>query len=439
MNLKLVLNELKKFYKNKKGSIINFKFPKEIKTILDLSLDTKINDDEYIKIINKIIIFSIKSHKNMFFNQLFGGTNEYVALADMIVSMLNTSMYTYEMAPVFSIMETIISKKVLSKFNIPNGDLLMLPGGSMCNMYAIHLAQYYKYKDYNKKGCNKKRYILISDKAHYSFIKGAMFTGIGIDSIIKIKTINNKIDIIDLYCKIEEYKPFLIVATAGTTVFGCFDNINKICDICNEKNIWIHIDASYGGGCIFSKKKYLLNGIEKANSITWNPHKSLSVSQQCSIFMVNDKFILQNCFTQNIDYLFGHELYEENLDSGNKYIQCGRKVDVFKLWTIWKIYGDEKFGENINDCIDCAINLYNKMINTNYICLAKPEYTALCFKCIQGTKNISYRIKQEILQSGEICLSYQRNGDFLRIVFTKKVNINNVLKILDFHMNKLKN
>lgn len=77
--------------------------------------------------------------------------------------------------------------------------------------------------------------------------------------------------------------PFMVTATAGTTVFGAFDPINPIADICDKHHLWLHIDAAWGGGLLMSEKfRYKFEGIQRADSVTWNPHKMMNVLLQCS-------------------------------------------------------------------------------------------------------------------------------------------------------------
>lgn len=124
----------------------------------------------------------------------------------------------------------------------------------------------------------------------------------------------------------------------GTTVRGAFDPIDEIADVCKKYNLWLHIDAAWGGGLIFSQKhRSKLNGIERANSIIINPHKLLAVPQQCSLLLVKDKNILHRCHSRGAEYLFQKDkYYDKSYDHGDKYLQCGRKCDVYKFWLMWK-------------------------------------------------------------------------------------------------------
>lgn len=114
-----------------------------------------------------------------------------------------------------------------------------------------------------------KLVLFTSELAHYSTKKMAAFMGIGSDNCIPVKTDSaGKIDVPDLELKINQSlddgaTPFLVTATAGTTVYGAFDPIVEISTLCKRYNLWLHVDAAWGGGALMSKKhRHLLSGIE---------------------------------------------------------------------------------------------------------------------------------------------------------------------------------
>uniref|UniRef100_A0A0N5C2L3 Glutamate decarboxylase n=2 Tax=Strongyloides papillosus TaxID=174720 RepID=A0A0N5C2L3_STREA len=88
-------------------------------------------------------------------------------------------------------------------------------------------------------------------------------------------------------CKENGLYPFFVNATAGTTVYGAFDPLNEITNICKKYNIWFHVDAAWGGDLLLSPEfRWKLQGVEKANSVSWNPHKLMGSLLQCSSFFV---------------------------------------------------------------------------------------------------------------------------------------------------------
>lgn len=171
----------------------------------------------------------------------------------------------------------------------------------------------------------------------------------------------------DLAAKIEsvlstDRRPFFVNATAGTTVQGSFDNLREIADVCERHSIWMHVDACLGGSVILSERnKHLLSGIARANSIAWNPHKSLGVPLQCSMFLVREKGLLDACNSAQAQYLFQQDkFYDVSYDTGDKSVQCGRKVDVFKFWLMLRARGMAGLGRRLDRCMALSKYLFSE-------------------------------------------------------------------------------
>ncbi len=447
MDLHIILKEIEKYYDTEHDKVVIFKNPHALKKIIDLVLDNLIsNDTDVIKILETVIKYSTKTNHPMFLNQLFKGTDKYGAISDLIVSLLNTSMYTYEMAPVFSLMEEEIGKHIKSIFKFNDGDIIFSPGGSLSNITAIHAARYKYQKNLSQElgwtnRSQKRALIFVSEDSHYSLIKGVSFLGLGYDSIVKIPCKNGRmiphklkeqIKLTTLTGKI----PLMIVATAGSTVLGAFDPIYDIAMICKQYNIWLHVDASWGGTVIFSKKyRHLLKGIGNADSLTWNPHKMLRISQQCSVLLIRDRKVSENCNKleyDDVDYLF-----QSSSDIGNKYLQCRRRVDILKLWLELKIKGVIKFGENVDKLYKLAEIFKNKIKkHKNFkLVLEDTDCTNVCFW--YKSPKITKLIQNKMLKEGKILISCQSSKsmnlfDFFRIPFIDtELNENDLDKILN--------
>lgn len=112
--------------------------------------------------------------------------------------------------------------------------------------------------------------MFVSEDAHYSSEKLASFMGMGMDNVYKVKTDNRGKMMVDhLESEVsrafnEGALPFMVVATAATTVLGAFDPIDQISDVCKKHNMWLHVDAAWGGGVLLSKKyRHLVKGIDR--------------------------------------------------------------------------------------------------------------------------------------------------------------------------------
>ncbi|XP_073534745.1 glutamate decarboxylase 1-like isoform X2 [Phyllobates terribilis] len=317
--------------------------------------------------------YGVKTAHPRYFNQLFSGLDMVGLAGEWLTATANTNMFTYEIAPVFIIMEWILIKKMheLIGWKEIDADGIFSPGGTISNLYSILIARYKFFPIVKTKGMAALPRIVLftSEHSHYSFQKASAVLGIGLENVIAVRCDERgKMMSSDLEEKIMAEKkkghvPFYVSATAGTTVYGAFDPFDKIADICEKYGLWMHVDAAWGGGLLLSKKhRTKLSGIERANSVTWNPHKMMGVPLQCSTILFREKGLLQACNESCANYLFQPDKqYDISYDTGDKTIQCGRHVDVFKLWLMWKAKGSYGFELQINKCLENAEYLYKKL------------------------------------------------------------------------------
>lgn len=141
--------------------------------------------------------------------------------------------------------------------------------------------------------------VFTSADAHYSVKKLAAFLGIGYDNVYMVKVdARGKMIVSDLEVQIaraikEGAAPLMVSATAGTTVIGAFDPLREIAEVCKKHKLWLHVDAAWGGGALVSGTyRGLLDGIQFADSVTWNPHKLLAAPQQCSTLLLHHEGLL---------------------------------------------------------------------------------------------------------------------------------------------------
>ncbi|XP_017769157.1 PREDICTED: glutamate decarboxylase 1 [Nicrophorus vespilloides] len=313
-------------------------------------------------------------------------------------------------------------------------------------MYGLVLARHQRFPDIKTKGIASvpTLVILTSEESHYSIQKTAHWLGYGTDNVIKVKTDKNgKIIPHDLEMQIVECSragkiPIAVNATVGTTVLGAIDPLDDVADICKKYGIWMHVDACFGGSLIFSETHRIrLKGIERSDSIAWNAHKMLGAPLQCAIFITRHENLLQECNTTSANYLFQPDKYYDNAyDTGNKSIQCGRKVDAFKLWVMWKARGDEGFKERVDHLMDCA-RYFKESIDGREgfrLVLQQFESSNVCFyyipKSMRGLEEdkewwdrlylVAPRMKKLMVFDGAAMIGYsplKTMGNFWRINF----------------------
>ncbi|XP_055360805.1 glutamate decarboxylase 1-like isoform X2 [Betta splendens] len=364
--------------------------------------------------------YGVRTGHPRFFNQLSTGLDIVGLAGEWLTSTANTNMFTYEIAPVFVLMEQLTLKKMREIIGWPDGegDGIFSPGGAISNMYSVMIARYKFFPEVKTKGmaAAPRLVLFTSELSHYSIKKASAALGFGTENLILLNTDERgRVIPADLEAKVKEarqkgYVPMYVNATAGTTVYGAFDPINEIADICEKYNMWLHVDGAWGGGLLMSRKhRHKLNGVERANSVTWNPHKMMGVPLQCSAILVRERGVLQGCNSMCAGYLFQPDKqYDVTYDTGDKAIQCGRHVDIFKFWLMWKAKGTVGFEQHIDKCLDLSAYLYNK--------IKHREGFQMVFD-----GEVAPKIKAMMMESGTTMVGYQPQGDkvnFFRMVIS---------------------
>ena len=393
---------------------------------IDLSLQqSAMIDDEFKALLKSVLVSTPKTATSLFFNQLFGGRQSKAVLGDLLAVLLNNSMYTYKVAgPQVGIEQEIIrqSCKLVGYGSQSNGTFPT--GGSMSNYMALIMARDAKDPNSRFDGMTKQLVVYTSEESHYSNAKNASFAGIGKNNIRYIKADSNgKMIPAELENQIKkDIKnggiPTYVNATAGTTVLGAFDPIDKIADITERYNIWLHVDGAYCGSVIFSEKyKYLIKGVERSNSFSYNAHKMLGTPMTCSIILVNDKKQLHDSFSNEADYLYQTDGDDFNL--GKTSFQCGRRNDALKFWTLWKSVGTkglEKIVDQQFNLAKVALEYVNN--NPDYTVYSYDNSISICFnyKNIDPVTLCTALYEQQITVVGF--------GSFKKETFIRLVTIN---------------
>ena len=352
---------------------------KKLYESIDLSLNEgAMIDTNFKSLLKEVLISTPKTATNLFFNQLFGGRQSKAILGDLLAVMLNNSMYTYKVAgPQVGIEQEIIRQSCNLIGYGSNSNGTFPTGGSMSNYMALVMGRDAKDSTCRLNGMSKPLIIYTSKESHYSNAKNASFAGIGRNNIRYIKAdskgrmLPNKLEEQILKDIKNGGIPTYVNATAGTTVLGAFDPIDKIADITEKYNIWLHVDGAYCGSVIFSEKyKHLVKGVARSNSFSYNAHKMLGTPLTCSIILVNDKKHLHNSFSNDADYLYQTDGDDFNL--GKTSFQCGRRNDALKFWTLWKSLGTNGLKQIVEQQFDLA-DVALAYIRSN------PEYTLYSF------------------------------------------------------------
>lgn len=184
-------------------------------------------------------------------------------------------------------------------------------------------------------------------------------------------------------CRRDGLIPMAVVATAGTTDFGSIDPLPETAELCARYGAWMHVDAAYGCGLLVSRRRHLLDGIERADSVTVDYHKSFFQPVSSSAFLVRDRTTLRHV-TYHADYLNPRRMAEQRIPNQvDKSIQTTRRFDALKLWLTLRIMGARAVGELFDEVIDRAADAW-KLLHDDprFDVVVEPSLSTLVFRYV---------------------------------------------------------
>ncbi|MGB3295742.1 MAG: pyridoxal-dependent decarboxylase [Phormidesmis sp.] len=309
-------------------------------------------------------------------------------IGDFLVAALNNNMLSVEMSPVFSRLEPLVMQQMAARFGLGStAGGVMVSGGSLANLQALTVARNVAFDAVKTGvvGLGKQPVFFVSEVAHTSMQKAAMVMGLGSQAAITIRTnANSQLDINDLKDKLDgaqqaKQVPFAIVATAGTTVTGNIDPMAEMAHLAQTHQLWFHVDAAYGGALIFSPEhRHLLEGIEQADSVTFNPQKWLYIAKTCATLLFKDPDVLKHHFRILAPYMEDHSEWP-NL--GELTVQGTRHPDILKLWLSLQHLGSAGYAEIIRHNYAMTAQFVDAVRARPYLQLAgEPQMNLVCFR-----------------------------------------------------------
>ncbi|XP_044581560.1 glutamate decarboxylase isoform X1 [Cotesia glomerata] len=413
-----ILLDYVKTQNDRNSKVLEFHHPADLMRILDLEIpDNGLTLQQLLIDCSTTLKYQVKTGHPHFFNQLSCGLDVVSMAGEWLTATANTNMFTYEIAPVFILMEHVVLQKMRELIGWNTGDSILAPGGSISNLYAFLAARHKMFPQYKERGLaavGGQLVMFTSDQCHYSVKSCASVCGLGTDNCVMVpsdergRIIPSKLEELILERKARGHIPFFVNATAGTTVIGAFDPIAQIADICEKYKLWLHVDAAWGGGLLLSRKYRhpRLTGIERADSVTWNPHKLMGALLQCSTIHFKEEGLLISCNQMSAEYLFmTDKLYDVRYDTGDKVIQCGRHNDIFKLWLQWRAKGTEGFEKLMDRLMELSEYMVKriKQMSDRFYLILEPELVNVCFWYLPTrVRNMPHGPERERIL-GEIC------------------------------------
>ena len=318
----------------------------------------------------------------------------------------NQAPLLYKGSPPATILEKVVLSWFAEMFGYPDtwGGTLV-SGGTVANLMGMTVGRHIhapQIADEGMQALEKPLTVYVSDQGHMSVYRSAMLLGIGHKNVRSVPT--------DAACRmipeelrrmVEEdravgLQPYCVVAQAGAVSTGSVDPLHAIADICEELNLWLHVDASYGGAAMISNKlRPILDGIDRADSIAVDPHKWFFVPLECGITLFKNKKHQQATFIAKAVYLG----QETDWDLKNTNFQLSRQGRALKLWFTFKTYGVKRLAEIVERNHEHAKLFYRLTTESpNWETVCDVELSMACARFVPDNCETWSEVKLDNLQ-----------------------------------------
>jgi L-2,4-diaminobutyrate decarboxylase len=289
--------------------------------------------------------------------------------ADLAVSVLNQSMHAWEAGPFALELERRLVAELAGLAGYgPDAGGTITAGGSISNIMAMLVARDEAYTrrlgrstfDSGIAVPGVRPVVLCTETVHFSVDRGASIAGIGGDGIIRVPADDRGRMIPEEADRIlrelpGDQLPIMIFAVAGSTDFGWVDPLPELAEVARRHGVWLHADAAYGGGALFSDRlRGQFAGLELADSVTLDLHKFGWVPASAGIFLTRDADALRHLSAQQTSLNAPDDVAEGFVGRYGSSMQATRRCDALKIAATLREHGREGLGAMVDACHDLA-------------------------------------------------------------------------------------
>lgn len=318
--------------------------------------------------------------------------------AEAMLAAINTSVDTYDQSEVATLVERRLVQWASRHVGFAAGDGIFTSGGTQSNLQALFLARenvLRAHGDSTRRDFLSRLRVLTTDQTHFSVSRAAFVLGLDAEAVVTVDTdATGRMDaeaLAELLRDIDETGGIVmaVVATAGTTDLGVIDPLTSIADVCEASNVWMHVDAAYGGGLLWApRRRHLLAGIGRATSVTIDFHKTFFQPVSSSALLVRDVALFDPTIHHN-DYLNPEaeaQSAEAEPNQVDKSLQTTRRFDALKLWTTLRARGSDEIGTMIDTVCDLAAEV-REVLETqpDFEVLGASDLSTVLFRFVPAT------------------------------------------------------
>lgn len=313
-----------------------------------------------------------------------GGGLPHAALADLLTGVVNRYTGLWRPAPALVQLEVTVLRWLCEWVGYTDARAggLLTSGGSIANLCGVVAARQ------RSNTSDLRRLVCYSTaQAHSSVVKSVRTAGLRAS---QVRTVPHDdafaMDVAALEASIAADRsagraPFLIVANAGCTPVGAVDPLMELARVRDEQNLWLHVDGAYGGAFVLTERgRQTLRGIDRADSITLDPHKGLFLPYGTGAILVRDRATLRDAFTVSSSYLPEPDAHPDHWDFADMGPELSRPARGLRLWLPLKMHGAGAFRAQLNEKLDLAASACARVASLAHVrIVAAPALSLFAF------------------------------------------------------------
>jgi L-2,4-diaminobutyrate decarboxylase len=310
---------------------------------------------------------------------------------ESLTGAINNSLAVAEMSPAITAIERQLIRWMadLAGYGAEAGGTFT-SGGTEATFTALLAARARALPDAWENGIGSAApAVVYGENAHYAVTRAIGELGIGLRAGVVVPNRDFCMDAAALNKALEDLarkgrQIMAVVATAGSTPTGSFDDLESIGQVCEARGIWLHVDGAHGASALLSSRhRHRMKGIERARSIAWDPHKMMLLPLSAGMLVVRDERDLDQAFLQRAPYLFHGAENQPVPDQGVRSFACSRRADALKAWVALLRYGADGIGELYDRLCDLTADLYGLIErHSSFETFHAPESNILCFRFV---------------------------------------------------------
>lgn len=335
---------------------------------------------------------------------------------EALISALNNSTAVREMSPSVNAIEHRLVRWFGDLAGLgPDCGGTLTSGGTEATFTALLAARAAALPDAWEQGVGANPPVIVyGEQSHYAVTRAIGELGIGLRSGIAVPTRKYRMDTDALVATLDRLERegravMAVVATAGSTPVGAFDDLEAIGALCEARGLWLHVDGAHGASALLSARhRHRVAGLRYARSIAWDPHKAMLLPLSAGMVLARHERDLDQAFAQRAPYLFHGQGSERVWDQGVRSFQCSRRADALKLWVAMERYGADGIGRLYDRLCDVTAQLHQAVCaHPAFEAVHEPECNILCFRYVGDGKTtgaaldeLNFNLRQRYNRSG---------------------------------------